>query len=202
MELQTRSHTGRIDQATLLKRAANGKDGRAFEALYKRYYKELVRYVRRRIGTAADAEDVTQNVFLYIWQRGSCYRADRSSPEAFLFAIANNATAEHLRKKKRWRRSDHAGEFSEGTSGQDGARYADRDPLSSCRFSEVVQKMEETLSPAASEAIRLRYIDEMCPRQAASKVGCSVKAFYSRVERGLKVLEAVCESPNELGKAG
>jgi len=49
--------------------AAKSGDAEAFAALYDEYAGRVYRYVRIRIGTDSDSEDLTEQVFLRAWQR-------------------------------------------------------------------------------------------------------------------------------------
>lgn len=74
-------------------------------ALFKRFQPALVRFFERRSFTPADAEDLTQEVFVKIT------RLDRSvniwQPEAFLFQIAANVLRDRLRRDSARHRDRH-----------------------------------------------------------------------------------------------
>ncbi|MFC2070594.1 sigma factor, partial [Chloroflexota bacterium] len=51
------------DEESLVQRAKQ-KDQRAFTELYEAYFDKIYRYVAIKIGDMAEAEDMTQHVFL------------------------------------------------------------------------------------------------------------------------------------------
>jgi len=53
--------------------------------------------------------------------------------------------------------------------------------------------METELSPKAREAVRLRFVEGLSLKEAAAKAGCSIGAFYARLERALKTLREICK---------
>lgn len=57
-----------LDDATLAGRARDG-DVRAYEQLVVRYQGAMFRLVSRMLGSAADAEDATREIFLTAWRR-------------------------------------------------------------------------------------------------------------------------------------
>lgn len=79
-----------------LVRAAQA-DTRAFEALYLRYVKQVYRYLYSRIGSQADAEDVTAQTFLSALEGFGRYQ-HQGYFGAWLFGIARRKAADHFRQ--------------------------------------------------------------------------------------------------------
>lgn len=76
----------------------------AFEAVISVHHGEIFRYLRRVIGLAADADDLSQETFL------RAYRAFGSLPgdanvRAWLFSIATNLARNHFRSESRRRQA-------------------------------------------------------------------------------------------------
>ena len=69
---------------------------RAFEALLQRYQTKVFRLIFSIIGNAAQAEEVTQDVFLRIWQALNSYDG-RASLSTWIYTIARNTSISHLR---------------------------------------------------------------------------------------------------------
>lgn len=72
-----------------------------FEALYADFLQRVYAYVRVQVGGAADAEDVTSQVFIKAWEAYPRYEPQGSTPAAWLFRIARNAALDHLRSAGR-----------------------------------------------------------------------------------------------------
>ena len=81
-----------------LVRAAQGGDQVAFGQIYEQFFERVYRYVAARVGLGADAEDLTQEVFLKAM--GSIERFElRGRPfAAWLFRIAHNLVVDRYRK--------------------------------------------------------------------------------------------------------
>lgn len=75
-------------------------DREAFRLLYDRYSDRLYRYAVLRLGDAATAEDVVQEVFLAVWIGADAYEG-RSSVTTWLFGIAHNKVGEAVRGRAR-----------------------------------------------------------------------------------------------------
>ncbi|TCP56917.1 RNA polymerase sigma-70 factor (ECF subfamily) [Tamaricihabitans halophyticus] len=59
---------GSLDDLTLVSRARDG-DTRAYEQLVRRYQGQMYRLAVRMLGSASDAEDAVQDVFLSVWRK-------------------------------------------------------------------------------------------------------------------------------------
>lgn len=81
-----------------LVRAAQGGDQAAFGQIYEQFFERVYRYVAARVGLGADAEDLTQEVFLKAM--GSIERFElRGRPfAAWLFRIAHNLVVDRYRR--------------------------------------------------------------------------------------------------------
>ena len=86
-------------QAEVIDAATRG-DARAFAALYDAHVERVYRHVYYRVGDRADAEDLTQQVFLQAWRAIGRYRRTGAPFLAWLFVIAQNAVAGFYRGRK------------------------------------------------------------------------------------------------------
>jgi RNA polymerase sigma-70 factor (ECF subfamily) len=91
---------GRVGADASLVAAAKGGDAAAFGELYERYRDPIYRYCLARTGSAADAEDLTADVFVKALRSLDRYE-DRGAPfVAFLYRIARNAAIDRARVRK------------------------------------------------------------------------------------------------------
>lgn len=68
----------------------------AFEQLYRRHSGRLYNVAYRMTGSAADAEDLLQDVFLQVYRRIESYRGE-AALGTWLYRLAVNACLDHLR---------------------------------------------------------------------------------------------------------
>lgn len=87
----------------MLIHAAMRGDEAAFEQLVIRYQADVYRCAFALVGNRADAEDVTQEVFLKLWQTLPRYRF-AASFRTYLTRITQNAARDLLRRERRHRR--------------------------------------------------------------------------------------------------
>src|SRR5207244_5880247 len=88
-------------------RAAQG-DVRAFEDLYRTHLARVHSLVRRMTG-GRDADELTQDVFVRVWQKLSTFRGDASFT-TWLHRLAVNVVIERFRTDQVRRRRMHDGE--------------------------------------------------------------------------------------------
>ncbi len=78
-------------------RASAAGDEQAFEQLYRLHSGRVYSLVLRILGNAADAEDVTQEVFLQVYRKLKTFRGD-SAFTTWLYRLTVNAALMHLRR--------------------------------------------------------------------------------------------------------
>lgn len=83
----------------LLVRLKNA-DESAFQQIFNLYIQKVYQFVFRYIKVRTEAEDVTQNVFLKIWENKSLIDTDKSF-EGLLFTIAYRSVIDYFRIKDR-----------------------------------------------------------------------------------------------------
>ncbi|HYH86947.1 MAG TPA: sigma-70 family RNA polymerase sigma factor [Pyrinomonadaceae bacterium] len=81
----------------LAKKAAAG-DGVAFEELYRRHYRRVFALTLRMMGNPTEAEDMTQDVFLQLFNKIGMFRGE-SAFTTWLHRMTVNQVLMHFRKK-------------------------------------------------------------------------------------------------------
>jgi RNA polymerase sigma-70 factor, ECF subfamily len=79
-----------------------------FEDLYRAYLGRIYAYVRAQVTSSADAEDITAQVFMNAYHAYPRFEPRNTTPAAWLFRIARNATLDHFRahgRRERLRRT-------------------------------------------------------------------------------------------------
>src|SRR5437016_6688139 len=98
-------------------RQLSAEDSNSLEGLFQAYHDRVFRTAHRVTGSAADAEDVLQTVFLRV-ARGQESVAAAENPQAYFARAAINASLDLLRSRKRTRAvsfdtvENHAGAFA------------------------------------------------------------------------------------------
>ena len=88
----------------LLTLITNGEKD-ALECIYVRYSPSVYSLARYMLKNETLAEEITQEVFLALWQKASTFNPQRGSPKAWLMSIAHHRVIDHVRSAKRARES-------------------------------------------------------------------------------------------------
>ena len=72
----------------------------AFEELVQRHFDRVYRFIFRMSGSADDAEDITQETFFRVWNRGSSWKPNRVQFTTWLHQIARNLYIDSTRKRQ------------------------------------------------------------------------------------------------------
>lgn len=128
------------------------------ETLFQQHHERVFRTAHRVTGSAADAEDVLQTVFLRL-ARGSKAVTVPDNPESYFARAAVNASLDLLRTRKRAR----AVAFDDVESGTAAIELVSRrHPEASQEDRELRQLIREAVSklgPTAGQMFALRYFE-------------------------------------------
>jgi RNA polymerase sigma-70 factor (ECF subfamily) len=162
-----------------------GGNEEAFRTLFARYAPMLIRVLERRVGRAADAQDLAQQTFLQLHRARRDFRAGmRLRP--WLITIALNLSRDLLRRRNR-RPED---ELEEHTLGVEpvAVRALDEADVASRVRAALVQ-----LPSSQREVIELHWFDGLSFAEIAQVCGCTAGAVRVRAHRGYVALrETLC----------
>ena len=76
-----------------------GQDREAFERFYREHSVRLLSFLRHSLGDSKAAEDISQEVFLQLWQHPNGFNPSRGSLKAYLFGVAAKRAANWWRHR-------------------------------------------------------------------------------------------------------
>jgi RNA polymerase sigma-70 factor, ECF subfamily len=141
------------------------------------YEAELRGWLRHRLGNAADAEDLLQEVFLKAMRQGERF-CEIANARAWLYEVARNALADRLRLAR------NTVELPEDLSAEAEAP-ATVDSLAAC-----LPRVLSELSVDDREAITLCDLEGLSQEEYARRKGLSLSGAKSRIQRARKRLRA------------
>jgi len=167
--------TGLTDQK-LLELLAQG-NRQAFDALYSRYWKQVLNQANKRLANTDAAQDVAQEVFFKLWKRGLGDVIDNLP--AYLFVSVRNAVFKHFEKENKYESlSDVVFEMETLNAGADGNLLYNE-------FLRSFAQLIDSLPPQQRTIFRLRYEDGLDTQQIADQLQLSVKTVRNHLGRAL-----------------
>ncbi len=185
---------GTVDTDTQqIARGLRHRDVALLNALVAQYQYRLVRYLIYIIGSRDLVDDLVQETWLRVLERGRTYDG-QSRFEPWLFAIARNLAIDALRKRRI---------FSLDTKDDDDPEQHVPSPISSAPspFEQAARTEDAhrlaqslaTLEPIYREALVLRFQEDLSLQELAKIVGAPVSTVSTRIYRGLAALRVHME---------
>jgi RNA polymerase sigma-70 factor (ECF subfamily) len=139
------------------------------ETLFQAHHKQIFRAAHRVTGSAADAEDVLQTVFLRLVKSSERYGL-AENPQAYLTRSAVNASLDLIRSRSRANSvglDEATPELVETRSGNPETQHADRE------LQTLIREAIGRLGSTAAEMFVLRYYEGYDNREIAKFLGTS-----------------------------
>src|SRR5262250_1381701 len=193
----TLNMTAETDTAKIA-RGLRERDMELLADLVERCQHRLVRYLLYLTGRREHAEELAQETWIRVLQRGSQYNG-RQRFDPWLFAIARNLAIDYVRKKLKVVQtvslpnnrdamlllpSSGPSPFEAAARSEDAIRLAGQ---------------LQILSPLYREALLLRFQEELSLAEIAQVVGAPVTTVTSRIYRGLAALRSAFEEGDSHG---
>ncbi|TNF24008.1 MAG: sigma-70 family RNA polymerase sigma factor [Deltaproteobacteria bacterium] len=182
-----RAPGGRLLRAGLLRVSASAPEV-SWDAVAAR----LRPFVRARVASEADAEDVLQEVLLRML-RGLPALQQKDRLGAWMYRIAHSAVADHGRARARHPLASH--EPPEPVA----VEAVEEDAEVAHAVAGVLGLFVAALPEPYREAVTLTDLEGRTQREAAALLGLSLSGMKSRVQRGRAKLRSMLEACCELG---
>jgi len=185
--VNTASSTGPTD-VSLVARIAVG-DERALQIVYERYSPLVYGLAKRVTASTAFAEEITQEVFVYLWQNPDRFDAERGTLRAFLGAVTHRRSVDEVRRNtRRVAREDRVGQDASSLDVLDIGEGIERS-----QTAERVRAAVLSLPEQQREAVLLAYFGGCTFRQVAERLGIPEGTAKSRLRLGLGKLAGLLE---------
>ncbi len=167
----------------LLERCLSGENS-AWEALLRVYTRKIYNLCFRFTGRAEEAEDLTQEVFIKVFQTLQSFDSKQGSFSTWLHRVARNHLVDHYRRTKKDRIT--------GSIEDDPAILEERPSpgagpighLEARERQEQLQRALDRLSPDLREAVVLRDLNDLDYLEISQVLGVPQGTVNSRINRG------------------
>ena len=158
----------------IVQRARSGNE-QALAELYDLYFPRIYRYVLARTGNPAEAEDITEEVFVRVLGAIGAFQWRQAPFAAWLFRIAHNQLVSHARKNGARRRETPLAASIADPAPDPLTRVEDRLSL------EHIFDLARALPQAQREVLWLRFASDLSVSDTARALG--------KQENNVKVLQ-------------
>ena len=154
-----------------------------FRDIYERYYNDVHRFALFLTGDAARADDLTADTFVRAWRARD--RIQHATVKAYLLAIARNLYRDQRRSSRQStdREVELQDTIADGTPGADVH----------VQHASTLRNVRDRLRGVARgdrRALLLYVLKEMSYAEVAAKLGISIGAVKSRINRAREALAA------------
>lgn len=172
-----------------LLRAMLAGDEEALALLYRRRQSGIYRFALQMSGSRTIAEDVTQEVFLFLMRDGHVFDPTRGTVSAFLFGVARNHVLRRLRGEQLL--APLGDDFEDDVP----ALYASTDlcPLDDLTRAETIESVRKAVLSLPSkyrEVVVLCELQDISYGETAEILGCAIGTVRSRLHRARALLLA------------
>lgn len=174
----------------LVRRCVSG-DAAAWQEIVQQYHRRIYNICYRFSGSADDASDLAQEVFIKMYRTLSTFDTTRASFMTWVTTVTRNLLVDHFRKGKYDRVTDSLdaipGSQDEGLTLAEQLQDQKPDPETRVRSQETQKLVHEALrrlSPELREAVILRDLQDLDYKDIAKVLNVPEGTVKSRINRG------------------
>ncbi len=170
----------------------------ALGVLYDRYSRLVFGLALNSVGDPATAEEITQDVFVRVWQRARQYHADRGKVSTWLTSITRHRAIDQLRRRGS-RPEQHSVTWAELPPGAEPSVNGPEQAAALAADSDRVRSAMAQLSDEQKQVLALAYFQGLTQSQIAESLGLPLGTVKTRIRLGMQKLREMLQ---EEGAAG
>lgn len=159
-------------------------DQSAWEELIRRHSTRLYQLFYRFTGNRQETEDLTQDVFLRVYQTLRSYRPAQGSFKTWVTSVGRNLLIDHYRRARHDRQTSSLDDETSGVGERSSPRPGPERTARRSELSRHVQRALLELRPELREAVILRDLQQLEYREIQSILGVPEGTVKSRINRG------------------
>jgi len=170
------------DSDTELVEGCRRGDEAAWRELVRRHTRKVFGLAYRFAGRVDEAEDLTQEVFVKVYERLGRYQADQGSFATWLMTVARNHAIDHYRRRREER-------LHTIDAAEDLERFASREERQDRSYereerAQLVRRAVRSLPRELREAVVLCDLQGLAYEEIAASLGVPLGTVKSRINRG------------------
>jgi RNA polymerase sigma-70 factor, ECF subfamily len=168
--------------------AIQAQQVKALDLLYDRYSKLVFSTAVQILNNVEEAEEVTQETFLRLWQRSAIYQPQRGSLSSFLITMSRSRALDRIRarsarQQKIQRIQTHSEFVSDHNPPLEFVTVAER--------ADLVREALTQLAPEDRQILEAAYYQGLTQSELAARDGIPLGTVKSRARQALKKLRIV-----------
>jgi RNA polymerase sigma-70 factor (ECF subfamily) len=187
-----------IDWSLVVRRCMDGDSG-AWAELVRTHHRRVYGLCYRFTGNPADAEDLTQDVFLKVYSNLSSFDTGRGSLQVWITTMTRNLLVDNFRRTRNQRATsslDDGWESSEELQPIARLIAGGPSPHESAAQKELAKMVQDALARVSvelREAVILRDLQDLDYKEIAQVLGIPEGTVKSRISRGRAELARLLE---------
>ncbi len=166
----------------IVERCLQGDDA-AWETIVNAYGRRIYNLSYRYTGRSAEAEDLTQEIFIRIYQNLKSFRPDAGNFQSWVLRVGRNLIIDHFRQTRRFQQSGGTEEM-QAMNLKDEKMPNPHRLVEQAEISRFLREGLQALSPELKEAIILRDLEGMAYQEIAELLAIPEGTVKSRINRG------------------
>ena len=161
-----------------------------FSRVYSIYFPKLVRFAREFVLSTEDAENIFQDIFIYLWEHQEIL-GSLSNLNAFLFVLVKNRCIDFIRQKKLVERKREEFEMvmdKELQLKMYALQQFDENALSADDIEVILNNAINSLPEKCREVFILSRMEGLKYREIAERLNISTKTVENQIITALKKL--------------
>jgi RNA polymerase sigma-70 factor (ECF subfamily) len=163
----------------------------ALADMHDRYYPDVYRYVRYRVGDEDLTEDLTSEVFMRLLNALHKRSGPKKNLRSWLIGTASNLVNDHFRK--RYRHKIESIEDEDAFTAPDNPETAFDDQMENQQLKLAIQQ----LTPEQQDVLALRFSQELSLEKTAAQMQKSVNAVKALQFRAISALKRMLDATRQ-----
>jgi len=161
-------------------------DSRAFEAIYRRYWRRLFVFIYHQIGSKEEANEIIQDLMTSLWVKRA--ETEIQNLRLFLFAAAKNLVNMYFRREINLRK------YREYQLMQDIADSIEADNIvNEKELMKAIENALEGLPEKTASIFRMNKLDKVSINKIAIHMGLSDRAVKYHLTKSMQMVKAHLE---------
>jgi RNA polymerase sigma-70 factor (ECF subfamily) len=179
------------EDVDLLKRIQRA-DQRALSSLYDRYAPVLYPFALRVTSSHEVAEDLLQDVFVYVWENAGTYAPHHGSVYAWLVAQSRTKAMDRIRSAAQKRKGNESETTTTRNSSEGGQATSQPETIVTLKgIAEEVRNSLRSLSKLELRLLELSYYEGQSQSDLARMLRIPLGTIKAKVRRGIQKLRQV-----------